>query len=122
VNGLGVRLRRLLCRLLPGARPMACKDCWRHMGYGWRGGALDFLVSTAIWNYVIGGQTQTVYTIRPGLFEDVLRPRVEGVGGVVCLACFDRRARALNVEYRDHLIVFGSDCWMGGTYEGGMPL
>jgi hypothetical protein len=40
----------------------------------------------------------------------------------VCLACFDKRARALGIEYRQHLLVFGVRCWMGGSYEDGVPL
>jgi hypothetical protein len=82
---------------------------------------MDFLVATPIWNYVMGGVTETTYTIREGLFDQTLAPRVEGIGGVVCLACFDKRARALGVPYRESLIVFGSGCWMG--YETiAMPL
>lgn len=117
---------RLLRRLLKPIHPyeaMTCGDCWRHFGDGWRGGAIDFLVATAIWNFVMSGgrQPQTTYTVRSD-WNHIFRPMGEGLGGVVCLACFDRRARALCVEYRDHLIVFGSGCWMGGTYVGGIPL
>lgn len=82
----------------------------------------DFLVPTAIWNYVYAGVEQTKYTIRRGLFSDQRAPRCEGEGGVLCLLCFDRRAKALGMEYRQRLVAFGFDCWMGGTYSetGGM--
>lgn len=114
-------LRRLAYRLDRGFRRMTCKDCWRHFEDGWRGGALDFLVATAIWNFVMADQHVTSYIVKLD-YSGVPRPQSEGVGGVVCLACFDRRARAMGVEYRDHLVVFGTDCWMGGRYAGGIPL
>jgi hypothetical protein len=122
------RIRRLLARLRParhecGALRMACDECYRHFGAGWRGGAMDFLVATAIWNFVMTGgrQGQTTYTVRSD-WNGVFRPMNEGVGGVVCLECFDKRAMALRVEYRDHVVVFGAGCWMGGTYAVGIPL
>ena len=92
---------------------MTCQDCKRPFTE-----VIDFLVATPIWNYVMAGQTETTYTIRQGLFPEAgpageLYPRVEGVGGVVCLACFDSRARELGINYRESLIVFGVDCWMG---------
>ena len=74
---------------------------------------MDFTVATSIWNYVMAGEETTTYTIRPGLFDKSLYPRVEGVGGVVCLACFDKRARACGVSYQDSLVLYGIDCWMG---------
>jgi hypothetical protein len=87
---------------------MTCRDCKRPFSE-----VMDFLVATPIWNYVMAGEEQTTYTIRTGLFDKELYPRVEGAGGVVCLACFDKRARALGVNYRESLVVFGVDCWMG---------
>lgn len=95
---------------------MYCKDCGRPFTE-----VIDFLVADVIWNYVMAGQTSTVITIRAGLHDERLMPRSEGVGGVVCLACFDKRAREKNIEYRDHLVVLGTECWMGGSYEGGVP-
>lgn len=96
---------------------MVCGDCDRPFTE-----VIDFLVADAIWNYVMAGQKSTTLTIREGLFDKRLMPRSEGVGGVVCLACFDIRARGLKVEYRDHLVVLGIDCWMGGSYTDGMPV
>lgn len=75
-----------------------CEDCGRKE-------YMDFLVSNRTWNLVIAG---------------VCSDR-EGVGGVVCLECFDHRARVAGVEYRDEVVVFGTDCWMAGGYEGGLP-
>lgn len=95
----------------------ACSDCGRRDDE-----TIDFLVSTAIWNYVMAGQKTTTYTVRPGLFDQRLYPRVEGVGGVVCLECFDKRARAAGISYRRSLVVFGLDCWMGADDEPQMPL
>lgn len=96
---------------------MTCQDCSRGFDE-----VIDFLVPDPIWNYVMGGVTETTYTIRPGLFDKRLMPRSEGGGGVVCLACFDKRARELGVSYRDSVIVFGVECWMGGNYNGGVPV
>jgi hypothetical protein len=96
---------------------MTCGDCERGFDE-----VMDFLVADVIWNYVMAGQDQTTLTIRKGLFDERLMARSEGVGGIVCLACFDKRARALGIEYRQHLLVFGVRCWMGGSYEDGVPL
>lgn len=96
---------------------MMCDDCHRPFSE-----VIDFLVADVIWNYVMAGQESTTLTIRKGLFDERLAPRSEGVGGVVCLACFDKRARALNIEYRQHLVVLGIECWMGGSFEDGMPV
>jgi hypothetical protein len=94
-------LRHLCHRLNVPRGRMTCHDCW---------------------NFVMGGLDKTPTQVRLGLYEQRWRPRAEGVGGVVCLSCFDKRARALNIEYRDHLVLFGHDSWMGGFYEGGVPL
>ena len=96
---------------------MTCRDCERPFSE-----VMDFLVDTATWNYVMADVERTTYTVRAGLFEDRLSPRVEGVGGVVCLACFDKRARDKGIEYRDSVVVLGVDCWMGGHFNGPMPL
>lgn len=87
---------------------MTCQDCKRSFDE-----VIDFLVSTAIWNYVMGRQETTEYTLRRGTHDPALAPRCEGVGGVVCLACFDKRARALNVPYAEYVTVLGIGCWMG---------
>lgn len=95
-----------------------CQDCQRPDTE-----CIDFLVATPIWNYVMGAQKETTYTIREGLFDKTAYPRVEGYGGVVCLACFDIRARDLGIPYRESLIVFGVGCWMGYDRSlGQMPL
>jgi hypothetical protein len=96
---------------------MTCGDCKRGFDE-----VMDFLVSTAIWNYVMADQAETTYTVRPGLFDERMTPRVEGVPGVVCLACFDKRAREKRVEYYEDLIVFGVGCWMGGHYDRQVPV
>lgn len=96
---------------------MTCQDCEKPFTE-----VIDFLVATSIWNYVIAGERETTYTIRRGLFSTDERPRVEGLGGVVCLACFDKRARALGISYRESLVVFGIDCWMGKEPPQAMPL
>jgi hypothetical protein len=118
-------LREIRARYLRerGRGGQTCQDCWRHFGDGRFGGAIDFIVSTALWNFVMSGgeRQQTIYTVRPDAMGR-MRPMSEGKGGVVCLACFDRRARALDVEYRDHVVAFGSGCWMGGTFDEGIPL
>jgi hypothetical protein len=61
--------------------------------------------------------TGVYYNYEQGRF----RKNTEGVGGVLCLACFDSRACATQVNYRDHLVVFGRHSWMCADYEGGMP-
>lgn len=101
---------------------MTCDDCGRGFDE-----VIDFLVATPIWNYVMAGERETTYTIRPGLFPDAgaageVYPRVEGAGGVVCLVCFDKRARECGINYRESLIVFGIDCWMGYDRDVRMPL
>jgi hypothetical protein len=84
---------------------MTCDNCGRADG-------IDFLVSTKTWNRVM---MQTDFTNVEGLSD------IEGVGGVLCLSCFDALAAALGVEYRDEVVVFGRFAWMAGTYTGGMP-
>lgn len=95
---------------------MTCQDCNRPFTE-----VIDFLVATPIWNFVMSGEITTSYTIREGLFDKTLYPRVEGVPGVVCLACFDKRAKELHIPYYDSIIVFGIDCWMGAVTPQ-MPL
>lgn len=82
---------------------MTCRDCNRVDG-------IDFLVATPIWNLVMTAEEW------PNGEDDP-----EGVGGVLCLACFDKRACAYGVEYRDRLVIFGMFAWQAGTYDGGMP-
>lgn len=94
-----------------------CRDCEHPFSE-----VIDFLVATPIWNYVMARETTTTYTIRPGLFDQTAYPRVEGAPGVVCLACFDKRARELGIPYRESLTVFGIDCWMGYDLPEQMPL
>lgn len=89
---------------------MSCDDCKRPFSE-----VIDFIVATPIWNYVMAGITETTYTIREGLVDKTIYPRVEGYGGVVCLACFDKRARVLSIPYWDSLVVYGIDCWMGSV-------
>jgi hypothetical protein len=96
---------------------MTCRDCERSFDE-----VMDFLVADPIWNFVMAGERETTYTIREGLFDKRLMARSEGVGGVVCLACFDKRARALGIEYYQHVLLLGIGCWMGGHYDGGVPL
>jgi len=95
---------------------MTCQDCLRPFSE-----VIDFLVADAIWNFVMAGQAVTTITIRPGLFDKRLQPRSEGVGGVVCLHCFDIRAKAKNVDYSAHLVVTGIGSWMREP-QNGMPL
>lgn len=80
-----------------------CRNCGRVDG-------IDFLVATPIWNLVLTGEE----------WPEPERDK-EGVGGVLCLACFDALACAAGVEYRDRLVVFGRFAWMAGHYEGGIP-
>jgi hypothetical protein len=62
------------------------QGCGRPVGLVWR-------APSGIWNYVITGQDQTVYTVREGAAGGAVMERAEGVGGVLCLGCFDRMAR-----------------------------
>jgi hypothetical protein len=86
---------------------MKCNNC------GAEGDALfDFYVPEPVWNYVMAGQVETTLAIREGLFDRALKPRAEGVGGVVCLPCFDGLARDRRIDYRDGLIVMGGGSWL----------
>lgn len=68
--------------------------CGRPIGPIWR-------ASSGIWNFVVTGQPQTVYTVREGAAGGPITERAEGEGGILCLRCFDRaaRARGLNVMW-----------------------
>jgi hypothetical protein len=89
----GMRLARRLWflwrRRFGGAR-QTCRDCWRNDG-------IDFLVPNVVWRLVTGWH--------------------DG-GGVLCLACFDRRAERKDVDYSAFVAVGGRRCWMapGGAY------
>lgn len=80
-----------------------CEDCGDV-------GGVDFLVATPIWNLVLTGKME----------PEPERGR-EGVGGVLCLSCFDSRACAAGVAYHDRLVVFGRHSWQAHLYEGGIP-
>lgn len=82
---------------------MTCQDCNRADG-------IDFLVATPLWNRALTGEDW------PNGPDDK-----EGVGGVLCLACFDKRAAAMQIPYRDRLVVFGIHAWQAGDYGGGVP-
>ena len=64
--------------------------CGRPVGLVWH-------ASPGVWNYVVTGQPQTVYTVRKGAAGGPVEERAEGVAGVPCLACFDREARERGV-------------------------
>jgi hypothetical protein len=66
------------------------RGCGRPVGTVWR-------APSAVWNYVVTGQDQTVYTVREGAAGGPIHARAEGAGGVLCLHCFDREARKLGV-------------------------
>lgn len=66
------------------------RGCGRPVELVWR-------ASSGMWNYVVTGREQTVYTVREGAAGGPVEERAEGVGGVLCLACFDREARESGV-------------------------
>lgn len=69
------------------------RGCGRPVGTVWR-------ASSGVWNYVVTGQEQTTYTVRAGAAGGPVEERAEGVGGVLCLNCFDRFARECGVHLR----------------------
>lgn len=69
------------------------RGCGRPVGLVWR-------TSSGVWNYVVAGQQQTAYTVRKGAAGGPFMERAEGVGGVLCLRCFDRFARERDVHLR----------------------
>lgn len=69
------------------------RGCGRPVAVVWH-------AETAIWNYVVTGQDQTTYTVREGAAGGPVMERAEGVGGVLCLTCFDRFAREVGVALR----------------------
>ena len=69
------------------------RGCGRHVGLVWH-------ASAGVWNYVVAGEERTTYTVRrPHPYAPVAE-RAEGVGGVLCLTCFDRFARERGVYLR----------------------
>lgn len=70
------------------------RGCGRPVGMVWR-------ASSGVWNYVVTGQDQTVYTVREGAAGGPVQERAEGAGGILCVACFDRlaRERGLDVQW-----------------------
>jgi hypothetical protein len=70
----------------PGYWAIRRYGCGRPVGLVWR-------APEGIWNYVVAGQDQTVYTVREGAAGGPVMERAEGVAGILCLSCFDRAAR-----------------------------
>lgn len=101
-------LRRLRYLLSRPARRQTCKDCWRNDG-------LDFHVTTEVWNAVVAPRYET-YTGPSGLPwtrpTDLTSYVREGWPGVLCLACFDKRAERRGVNYMNAVRVHGSRWWM----------
>lgn len=93
-------IRRLRYAVTPQP-PQTCKDCWRSDG-------IDFHVADETWVKVTAGCLWRV----PGLGA-VASP-------VLCLPCFDRRARSAGVPYTDTLVVLGVESWLCGHDEQGL--
>lgn len=70
----------------PGYGVIRAYGCGRPIGVVWR-------APTWLWNFVVAGQRQTIYTVREGAVSPQLDGRSEGVGGILCSRCFDRAAR-----------------------------
>jgi hypothetical protein len=105
---LGRAVRRLRYDLSRPPRQQTCKDCWR-------GDGLDFHVPTDVWNAVVVPQYETflgpsgIAMTRP---TDLEPYRQEGWPGVLCLECFDRRAKARGVDYSGVLAIMGHHAWL----------
>ena len=67
-----------------------CRSCGQPNAQTW-------FASEGLWNYVVAGQTHTTYEMRRGVFDGRLAERSEGVGGIRCIPCFDREARAAGI-------------------------
>ena len=81
------------CRGGPGYATIRKYGCGNPIGPLWR-------VPTPLWNFVVAGIDQTVLTVREGASGvSDLAPRSEGVGGILCLSCFDRAAADTGVTY-----------------------
>lgn len=80
------------CNGGPGQATIRRYGCGRPIGPLWR-------APTPLWNFVVADFDQTIMTIRPGAAVNDLAPRSEGVGGILCLACFTRAAEDLGVNY-----------------------
>lgn len=76
----------------PGQATIHRYGCGRPIGLLWR-------VPTPLWNFVVADIGQTVLTMRPGAVIHDLAPRSEGVGGILCLSCFNRAANDKGVTY-----------------------
>lgn len=98
------RIRRWYWKRIRGYRYEICgrsdhphgairQGCGRPVGVIWR-------APTSIWNYVVAGQDQTVYTVREGLLGGPVMERSEGVVGVLCIACFDLLAQERGLPLR----------------------
>jgi len=66
------------------------RGCGRPVGVVWR-------APSGVWNYVIAGQDRTTYTVRRGPPGGPIEERAEGVGGSLCLTCFDRFAQERDI-------------------------
>ena len=77
-----------------------CRDCGASMA-----DRLDFHVGTSSWNATM----DPTGSIRGEIGDPVQR---EGVPGVVCLVCFDRRAERASVDYSGDLAIMGHGCWL----------
>jgi hypothetical protein len=70
------------------------RGCGRPVGLVWGAPA-------GIWNFVVTGERETTYTVRAGTAGGPVEERAEGVGGILCLHCFDRLAleRGILLKY-----------------------
>lgn len=79
-------------RLSPAYEVIRRYGCGRPIGPVWT-------ASTGLWNYIVTGQDQTVYTVRAGSAGDPrVMERAEGAGGILCLVCFDRACQDRGVH------------------------
>lgn len=96
---MSARLRRFYWRHVRRYRYEICwragtrRGCGRPVGVVWR-------APSGIWNYVVAGQQQTVYTVREGAAGGPVEERAEGLGGILCLQCFDDLAQECGVPLR----------------------
>lgn len=85
------RYRYEICGRPNHPHAMIRRGCGRPVGVVWR-------ATSGVWNYVVTGQDQTVYTVREGAAGGPVGERAEGVGGILCLRCFDRFAQERGVH------------------------
>lgn len=76
----------------PGRATIRRYGCGRPIGPLWH-------VPTPLWNFVVAGFDKTILTMRRGAADPQLAPRSEGVGGILCLACFNRAAEDRGLTY-----------------------